>query len=247
MLTVLLAAAIACLASLAQALTGFGFALVLVPLLSLLYDPKLVVLASLTLGMACKAPLLAQAWRQVQLARIAPLTLAAVAGTFAGTRLLLAASSPVLQLGIGLLVVVLAAAMLTKPSRPLRREGLASLLVGLVSGVLTGSTSMGGPPVVLLGVKQNWEKESFRANLLAFFALTSLSSLLSLWEAGALGEELLLLDAVLLPAVLVGVIAGSSLFKAIPAERFRLLVVLLVVATGAASAWTGGNKLLQAQ
>jgi len=101
--------------------------------------------------------------------------------------------------------------------------------------------------VVLLGVKQNWEKESFRANLLAFFALTSLSSLLSLWEAGALGEELLLLDAVLLPAVLVGVIAGSSLFKAIPAERFRLLVVLLVVATGAASAWTGGNKLLQAQ
>ncbi len=121
------------------------------------------------------------------------------------------------------------------------------MLVGLVSGVLTGSTSMGGPPVVLLGVQQSWEKASFRANLLAFFALTSLSSLLSLWQAGALGEELLMLDLALLPAVLLGIVAGSALFKAIPAERFRLLVVLLVVFTGTLSAWTGASNLLQAQ
>ena len=197
MLTILLAAAIVCLASVSQAVTGFGFALVLVPLLSLVYPPKMVVLVSLTLGLACKPLLLAQCWRKVQLARIAPLTLAAVVGTFFGARLLLLASAPALQLGIGLVVVVLASAMLKANGRPLPRENLATALIGLLSGVLTGSTSMGGPPVVLLGVQQNWEKASFRANLLAFFTLSSISSLLSLWQAGAINVELLQLDAVL--------------------------------------------------
>ena len=244
MLTLVLAGAIASLASISQAVTGFGFALVLVPLLSLVYEPKLVVLISLSLGLACKLPLLAQTWRQVQPARIAPLCLAAIAGTLFGVRLLLLASGPALQLGIGLVVVVLASAMLPNWSRPVKRESLAMWGIGFLSGLLTGSTSMGGPPVVLLGVNQAWEKDGFRANLLAFFMVSNVATLLSLWLAGALSVGMLRLDALLLPAVLLGVVIGNAIFKALPAEQFRRLVVLLVIASGALSAWTGASRLL---
>ena len=103
---------------------------------------------------------------------------------------------------------------------------------------------MGGPPVVLLGVNQGWVKESFRANLLAFFVVSNTSSLLNLAGAGALTPAALTLDLLLIPATIVGILAGNWLFVRIDADRFRKLVVLLVIATGLLSIWTGARALL---
>ncbi len=240
----LLASVIVLLASAAQAVTGFGFALVLVPLLAIVYDPKLVVIISISLGLVCKLPLLISTWRQVQLLQIVPLSLTAIVGTYFGTQILLRADADVLRLVIGFVVVLLASPMLFDYRRPVIRERLAALGVGFVSGVLGGATSMGGPPVVLLGVNQGWRKESFRANLLAFFVVSNSSSLVNLAGAGALTPTALALDLLLVPATAVGILAGNWLFKRIDHDRFRKLVVLLVIATGLLSAWTGAAALL---
>ena len=58
----LLASAITFLAAFAQTVTGFAFALILVPLLSLVYPPKVVVMMSLTLGLLTRPPLLVGCW-----------------------------------------------------------------------------------------------------------------------------------------------------------------------------------------
>ncbi len=240
----LLASLIVLLASAAQAVTGFGFALVLVPLLAVVYDPKLVVIISISLGLICKLPLLISTWRQVQLLQIVPLSLTAIVGTYFGTQILLRADADVLRLVIGFVVVLLASPMLFDYRRPVIRERLAALGVGFVSGVLGGATSMGGPPVVLLGVNQGWRKESFRANLLAFFVVSNSSSLVNLAGAGALKSSALALDVLLVPATAVGILAGNWLFKRIDHDRFRKIVVLLVIATGLLSVWTGATALL---
>lgn len=242
--SLLLASLIVCLAAAAQAVTGFGFALVLVPLLALVYDPRLVVVVSISLGLACKLPLLVQSWRQVELLRIAPLCAAAAVGGVLGTHLLLQVDADALRLGIGVIVVVLASLLLVERGQPMGREGLAALGAGLVSGVLTGSTSMGGPPVVLLGVNQAWGKESFRANLLAFFMVSNSWSLVIIALRGAFTREVLVLDALLLPGLVVGLVLGNALFKAVPVAEFRRVVVLAVIATGLLSIWTGLQALL---
>lgn len=240
----LVASLVVLLASAAQAVTGFGFALVLVPLLALVYDPKLVVIISISLGLLCKLPLLIPSWRQVQFLRIVPLTLTAVVGTYFGTQILLRVDADILRLVIGFVVVLLSSPMLFNFRRPVIRERLASLGVGFTSGVIGGATSMGGPPVVLLGVNQGWKKESFRANLLAFFVVSNSSSLVNLAGAGALTTSALALDLLLLPATAAGILAGNWLFGRIDAERFRRLVVMLVMATGLLSVWTGAAALL---
>jgi len=241
----LLASLIICLAAAAQAITGFGFALVLVPLLALLYEPRIVVMVSISLGLLSKLPLLAQSWRQVEPVRIAPLCLASLVGSVAGTQLLLRIDSNALRLGIGLVVIALASPLLFERRWPARREGLAALGVGLVSGALNGATGMGGPPVVLLGVNQAWGKESFRANLLAFFVVSNSGSLALLVLASAVTPAVLELDAALVPGLAIGLVLGSALFRVIPGDRFRQFVVLLVIATGLLSVWTGGRALLQ--
>ena len=245
LLLLLLASLIVCLAATAQAMTGFGFALVLVPLLSVLYDPRIVVMVSLSLGMVSRLPLLAQSWRQVELIRIAPLCLTSIVGSVGGTQLLLRVDGSALRLGIGLVVIALAGLLLLEKRRPARREGLAALAAGLVSGALNGATAMGGPPVVLLGVNQAWGKENFRANLLAYFLVSQGGGVALLVLAGAFTPAVLELDAKLLPGLVAGLALGSVLFKVVPADRFRRLVVLLVIATGLLSVWTGGTSLLR--
>ena len=82
-------------------------------------------IVSISLGLVCKLPLLAQTWRQVQLLRIAPLALAAVVGTYFGTQLLLRVDADVLRLVLGIVVVLLASPMLFE-FRPAGRSARGS-------------------------------------------------------------------------------------------------------------------------
>ncbi len=90
----------------ALAMTGFGFNLVLVPLLSLIYDPKATVVLALTVGLAVKAPLFLKLHKLVQPRVIAPLTLASFVGSIGGSRLILYADPSLLRVIIGATVLL---------------------------------------------------------------------------------------------------------------------------------------------
>lgn len=228
----LAAIAVAFLAALAQGLTGFGFALVLVPLLSLFNDPKATVAVSITLGLATKLPLLLWDWRHIQWGAIAPLTFAAFAGIALGARLALLADPRWLRLGIALTVIVAATLMLANVRWRARATALATASVGFVSGLLTGSTSMGGPPVALFGVNQAWAKESLRGNLVAYFTFTSLFTTVVFVLLGGVTEEVLRLDALMLPGIAGGLILGNALYRRVEAAMLYRVVVLFVLGTG---------------
>ncbi|MHB1415223.1 MAG: sulfite exporter TauE/SafE family protein [Chloroflexota bacterium] len=236
--------AIAFLAAVAQAVTGFGFGLVLVPLFSLIYDPKAVVMISLSLGFLSKLPILWQDRKFVQLPVIAPLTIAALIGNLAGTQALVYADSSFLRLGIGATVVILSTLMLFNRRWHIKREGLATAVVGFVSGTLTGSTSMGGPPVVLFGVNQAWAKESLRANMTAFSTLTFVFSAALLAISGALTPEIMRLDAVLVPGVALGLFSGNFAFRRAPRGLLYRAIILFVIGTGFVGIFGAINGLL---
>ena len=71
-----------------QSLTGFGFALIMVPLLSLVWDVKAAVVTSTVLGTFALLPLLLEARRHVRLTRAAALVTGSLIGVPAGIVLL---------------------------------------------------------------------------------------------------------------------------------------------------------------
>ncbi|MHB1134109.1 MAG: sulfite exporter TauE/SafE family protein [Chloroflexota bacterium] len=237
--------AIVMLAAIAQGVTGFGFGLVLVPLFSLLYDPKTAVMVSLSLGFLSKLPILWLDRGHVQWRLIAPLTVTSLVGNALGTQVLLFASGPALRLAIGLIVAVLAGLQFCNFRVKIRREGLATVLVGLISGTLTGATSMGGPPVVLFGVNQRWAKESIRANMVALSSLTFGFSAGLIAASGAFSRELVTLELWLLPAVALGLLVGNYAFGRAPRELMYRVLALFVIATGLVGAWSGATTLLR--
>ena len=232
------------LSTAAQAATGFGFNLVFVPLLSLVYDPKATVVLALCLGIAGKAPLLLHVRQHVQPRAIAAIVLASFVGSLLGTRLILYADPAALRLFIGAVVVAGCLPLLANRRWQIKRAGLANALIGLVCGVLASSTSMSGPPIILFGVNQAWPKESFRANLVAFFVVSDSFALATLAASGLLDAQAGVNTLLGLPAIAVGLVAGNWLFRRAPVALFYKAVVLSVVLVGVVGLASGLQAIL---
>lgn len=222
--------AIAFAAGVAQGLTGFGFGLVAVPVLLLVFNVRDTVVISTLLGAVSVALLSVRVWRDVPWRPVALLLCGSMAGMPLGLAVLLLAPQDALRIGVGLAVVVMAGAL----ARGLRipERGLASdLAVGVASGILRTSTSLSGPPVVLYLQSRAYPPEQFRAALVMFFLIGSVTSIGAFFGVGAISGTALVAAAVALPAVLAGIWSGDRLLGRVNATLFRQLVLGLLFAT----------------
>lgn len=223
---------IACGAALCQSLTGFGFALVMVPLLSLVWDVKSTVVTSTVLGAVTLVPLVFQARRHIHRPTVAALLAGSLVGIPPGLLILDWIDPEALKILVG--VVVIGASILAYRVREVRtmQPGVApAVAAGAVSGVLGGSTSMGGPPAIfyLLGTER--DLEVFRGTLLAFFLPNSLIRIGGFAAMGRVTPDVLRISAIALPAMAVGLLAGAWLRYRVREEVFRLLVLLILILT----------------
>ena len=238
-----LAAAAALAGAAVQSATGFGFALILGPAMFAVLGPKEAVSALLVLGFALNLLVLVDGRRaRVQWRSLAPALGAAVPGLVAGALILTWLPKPALQAAVGAAVIVAALVQLRgRPAEVPHRSSLGSACaVGLTSGALTTSTSVSGPPLVLWLEAQGLAPAEMRTSLSVCFLALNLAGAAALLAAGGTGS-LAGADVVLplLGLVVAGHLVGARVFRKLDPSRFRLVVLGLVVAAGAASVAAG--------
>ena len=226
-------------ASVTSGLTGFGFSLVTVPLLVNVLPPRTVVPIVLTLSNLIHFLILVETRKWIDVKRIWPLIIAGMAATPLGTYLLLVLDDHTLKVLIGLVTAFTALALLAGFKRPVQNEKLAFGPVGVASGLLHGSTGMGGPPTILFFSNQGTEKQVFRANLTFFFTLLSLSAVTSQLLGGLLTREILAYCLWFLPALLLGVLTGVKLAHKVSEVVFRRITLIVVGVTGLSAVISG--------
>jgi uncharacterized membrane protein YfcA len=226
------AVGIAFLAAGTQSLTGFGFALVMVPLLSLIWDVKLAVVTSTLLSTAATLPLTVEVRRRIRPWRVAPLLLGSFFGIPAGIIILDRIDPDALKIFVAAVVIAASLMLYFAPRVRFGGSGMGSpVLVGALSGMLRTSTSMGGPPAVLYLVSREREMEDFRSTLLAFFLPSSLIAVAGLAIAGRVTPDVLGTSAVALPPLAVGLLVGAWLRLRVRQEVFRVVVLAVLVCT----------------
>lgn len=231
---VLAGIAIAFLAAACYAVTGFGFALVMTPLLTLAWEVKPAVATSVVLSTVALVPLLVEARAHVPLSRASFLVLGSFAGIPLGVAILEALDAAALQVVVASTVIAASLLLYLAPQGETAKDSLqGQLSVGFVSGVVGGSTSMGGPPIVLYLLGRERDVKAFRATLLAFFLPGSVLQIALLAVVGRITADVLVLFAAALPSVAFGLLAGAVLRRHIEPERFRALVVGLLMLTSA--------------
>jgi len=218
-----------------QSATGMGFALVLSPALFAVMDPEEAVTVVLILG----AVLCALVW--VESRRVAPyglrrLLLPALPGLAVGVVVLAALSKEALQIGVGVAVVAAAAWQLRHGAAALR---LPAALAGFLSGVLTTTIGVNGPPLALWLESERVPPAVFRLTLAVSFLILDVAGIVLLVsrEGPDVVDAGKLLP--LLGCVLVGYALGAAGFRRLDAERFSVLVSMLIICTGLASVVAG--------
>ena len=228
--TLISAALVAAGAGIVRGITGFGGAMVAAPPLALLLGPHVAVPVVLVLESVVAAPMLVKTWHQVQRGVIVPILLAACVTVPLGAFILVVTEPQLIRRAIAV-AVILFAVMLLHGWRYSREPHIAtSLAVGVVSGAMTGATSIGGPPVILYLLSGPHSAETTRANLTLFIAVTSLFALAMLAYYGLADARVASTSLWLAPTYYLGLLSGQRLFLRFSEARFRQLTLLLLIA-----------------
>jgi uncharacterized membrane protein YfcA len=220
------------LAAAVQSLSGFGFALIVMPL------------AAMTLGLQTAAPLVALValtlntvnvlrYRQdLNLREIARLGLASALGVPAGIWALVSVDEALILRLMGLILVLYASYTLARPATPRPCSDRWAYPAGLAAGCLGAAYNTPGPPVIVYGALRGWPKGEYRAVLHGIFFLNGVLVVASHAVARRVTPEVLSSFVYAVPALLLGILLASRLDRGLNRERFRALVTVLILALG---------------
>jgi uncharacterized membrane protein YfcA len=223
------------LAASLQGVTGFGFMMLAVPGLILGIPAQVVVPALILVWLPLGTVQVVQLRRDVDWRLLAYLVASAVVGLPLGAMILRETDTETMQRGIGAMMVALALLLQLKPGLPFQRERVARVGAGFIGGVLASSTSVSGPPLVLLGMKQQWQTDRFRATLPAYFLAISVCCLPLHWEMDLLNRSSVELALSGLPGVALGYLTGVWLKGRVRGDGFRWAVLGMVMGGGLAA------------
>jgi uncharacterized membrane protein YfcA len=219
-------------AALTASVTGFGYALVATPFLILLLPPVQAVPLVLVSWFPIAIFLVIGSRQHLVPGRLRRMLAGALMGAPIGMYGLASLPEATMRAAIGVLTLLAVVAMLLRPSVPVAKEGRFLAGAGFLSGILGGASGLSGPPIVLLGLRQRWEHESFRATLLCFFFILHGSISIAFGGVGILTEDTLGLSVRALPGIIAGYALGMLLKGRVDAGMYRRLAIGLVSAGG---------------
>lgn len=227
--------------ALIQSITGFGFAVVGVPLLLFFMEPRQVV-SIMSIGALILNLMVIYKTKGMSNHKVVwPLFFASLFGLVPGVYILKIMDPSNLKLCIGFLILLVAFLMASNYVINIKREKLATVLVGIASGFMGGSTSLSGPPVALFLISQQQNKEEFRANLVRYFCLGNIATLLIMYYMDTMDTDGIRHFIYVVPGLLIGVWLGEKAFAKISPGFFKQLTLAVIFLCGAIS--VGGELI----
>jgi uncharacterized membrane protein YfcA len=226
-----------------QSATGFGFALVLSPVLFAVLEPGEAVTVLFVLSALLSLLVLVSERRDSHVLRgpVAALLAWSLPGLAAGALILSVVSKPPLQVAVGVAVVValLVQLRVDEPHGP--AAGWHPAAAGVTTGLLSTTTGVSGPPLLIwlerLGATPDQTRDTLAASFLGL-TIPSAAALLAVGKLGVGGVSAFELVA-LLAAVALGRALGRQAFVRFDRERFRQAALAVALLAGVGSIVAG--------
>ncbi len=229
-----IAAVVAVAAGILHGYTGFGGALLMVPLLSLLFGPIEAIVVTVLSGVFGLIPLVPGALKIVRWREIATMSLAIVIVTPLGAAALFVTDPATVRQIIGAIVLVVAVALAVGWVYRGPRGAVPGAVAGALCGAITGFAGMGGPPVALYFLSAPLPADIQRANIVIAIGVVAVMTVVSFAVGGGIGIETLLRVVALAPPYVAGSWAGARLFAHAPETLYKRVAIGLLIATGIA-------------
>jgi uncharacterized membrane protein YfcA len=237
-MTELAAIAIVIVAGLVRGTTGFGGAMLVTPVLSILSPPINAVVIALLLETAAALVMFPDALPKARWRTLVYLTLPAVVTVPLGGYLLLTLDPGIARKIISGVVIVFSSMLLFGFRYGGTPRVTTSLALGSIVGVLLGATSVGAPPVILYLLSGPDSIVVTRANLTVFVTAISVIGLIMLTAAGAINGALATTAVLLTAPFLLSTWLGAKLFGRLSDANVRRFALGLMLCVGVVSFFT---------
>ncbi|MDX9903730.1 MAG: sulfite exporter TauE/SafE family protein [Bacteroidales bacterium] len=230
-------------ASVVRGFTGFGLALVAVPLLQFLMP---VTDTAVFIAMINFIFSLLYYRRSKRVISNQPLGLMALwtgAGVAAGALILKYINPAFIQLGWGILIIFIVFALYREVDFHIRSDKTAMTLSGLLGGLLSGATGITGPPVAVILASLKTPKEKFNAVISVFILFAVSYALVFYLISGLVKQETLFLALCCVPALLAGLYTGDRLVARISQNTFTGIVYVVLIIMGLITLLKGAKAL----
>jgi uncharacterized membrane protein YfcA len=215
-------------AGLARGFSGFGSALIFIPLASSVIGAKLASPLLLVIDFIAAAPLVPNGWQHADRRDVGTMLL----GSFVGVPIGAWALTQMDPLAVRWMIVALVVPMLALLMSGWRYRGTPSPTltagVGAIAGFFNGVAQVGGPPIVLYWLRDTTAARVVRANIIVFFAASSVFTIFSYLIGGVLTVSVCGLAALTGPAFGIGLWLGSRMFGFASEETFRRICNALI-------------------
>ncbi len=231
-MTGLLIAAIVLAAAFLQSLSGFGFAIVVMPVLTLILGLQTAApLVSLT-ALTVYAINVTRFRRAIQAGEVLRLGLASALGVPMGIWVLSNVEGTVVKQALGLLLLLFALYSVIRPVTSWIPSARWVYPAGFLAGCLGGAYNTPGPPAIVYGTLRQWPRDEFRAVLQSLFLVNGVLVVASHIAAGHLTAPVLTYYLYTVPGLAVGILLASRVDSRVDRERFRILVMAMISVLG---------------
>jgi uncharacterized membrane protein YfcA len=224
--------------SLLQAVLGSGSALVAVPVALLFLPTETVVSSMLVTFVVLNAFLSVRIKQPISYRPVLLLFVASLFGMPLGVWILRAFPLPTMQVFVGCLVVLFTVLLHWGKLR-LPQSTLLTGVAGFFAGLLDTSTTMAGPPVLILLAGRGLPKDQFRRTLACYFLITDLTSALMLFWSGVMTPRTMGYGVAAIPFVFLAGYVGDRVSARLPEKPFRILVLAILFLAGVYSVVSG--------
>lgn len=229
------AAATALVAGVTRGFSGFGGALIFVPLVSAAFGPEVAAPVLLIIDAVLTAPITLRVLRDCTWHEVAPLAASAIIAVPFGVFVLNHADPVLLRWALAILALSLLALLVSgwrysgRPSLPV------TVGVGLVAGTFGGAAQMSGPAVVAYWLGGGHSAAQVRANLFGFFALATIASAAGYAWTGLFTHEVGRMSLLLGPLYAVGLFIGARAFRGASDAHYRKAAYAVIALAALAS------------
>lgn len=216
------------IAGLARGFSGFGSALIFMPLASSVIGAQLASPLLLLIDFLTTLTLIPNAARRADKRDVSIISIGALIGIPLGTLVLALADPLLVRWIIALLIIALLVLLMSgwrfrgQPTIPL------TVSVGFTGGFFGGLAQAGGPPVVLYWLRETAVAAVTRANIILYFAIGDVLIVISYFFGGLWTATVVGLAVVTGPLFGLGLWIGSKLFGVASDQTFRRICYGLI-------------------
>lgn len=230
---ILLIAVVAMFASFIQSTTGFGFGIFAMMFFPYLISFKEANMISTILGAFTSFMVIITFFRNIHWKNVIFPLAGSVVSLYLAVSFVSGQANSTLTLLLGIALLVLSIYFFFFSSKlHIRITWYTGLIAGILSGLMNGLFSMGGPPVVIYFLQSEKDSDTYLATLSAFFVLSNLNSIIAKSISGFFTVNVAVCVLVGAIGMLIGSLLGKKVFRKLNAQVLRKVVYGFMAISG---------------